>query len=48
MAAGFLSKFETLEEFNKEDKSKIYFAYIIKEDLVFFNNSFYEKKETIE
>lgn len=47
MAAGFLSNFDSLEEFNKEDKEKIYFAYIVKEDLVFFNNSFYEKKETI-
>lgn len=47
MAAGFLSKYESLEEFNKEDKSKIYFAYIIKEDLVYFNGNIYEKKETI-
>ena len=47
MAAGFLLKFETLEEFNKEDKDKIYFAYIKQEDLVYFNGTLYEKKETI-
>jgi hypothetical protein len=47
MAAGFLLKFENLEEFKQEDKDKIYFAYIKEEDLVYFNNAFYEKKETI-
>lgn len=47
MAAGFLLKFENLEEFKQEDKDKIYFAYIKEEDLVYFNNTFYEKKETI-
>lgn len=47
MAAGFLLKFENLEEFKQEDKDKIYFAYIKKEDLVYFNGSLYKKEEEV-